>query len=273
MAQPRLARRALRHPARADDLADPVGAGPFEIDFDLRGHALRIATANALRTVPLGAGTVADFHGAVMAALADLGIAVRIATLPNEIPDPVRFPDDHLPRPYDRAAVEAFHAALCRVDQVFKRYRTGFLGKGQPGPFLLGQLRSRGDAFLGRVAPRHPGGFPGLPDAVTCEAYSHEEASAGFWPGSDAFPKAAFYAYGYPAPEGYAEATIPAPAYYDATLGEWLLDYDQIRAAPDPESMLAEFLQSTYAAAADLGHWDRRALECEPGIPRKPRAV
>ncbi len=139
--------------------------------------------------------------------------------------------------------------------------------------FFWGSFDLAVTRFSGRTAPLHPGGIAGLPDAVTCEAYSHEEASAGFWPGNDAFPKAAFYAYGYPAPAGHAEAQIPAPAYYDAALGEWLLDYDAVRLAEDPRAVLRDFLQASYDAVADLGHWDRAHLECVPGIPRRPRQV
>lgn len=253
----------------------PSEAGPFEIDFDFRDHVLRIATASGeTRMLPLQPGTIADFHASLMAALAELGIAVRIATLPNEFPDPVRFPDDHAERPYDRAAVEAFHAALCRVDHAFKTFRTGFLGKASPVHFFWGSFDLAVTRFSGRAAPPHPGGVPGLPDAVTREAYSHQVSSAGFWPGSDAYPRAAFYSYAYPSPEGFADAKVrPEAARFDPALGEFLLDYDAVRTAPDPEAALSAFLQSTYDAAADLAQWDRAALECAPGVPRRPRLV
>jgi len=251
----------------------PSEAGPFEIDFDFREHQLRIATARGQALlVPLGAGSIAEFHDATMAAIRDLGVAVRIATLPNELPDPVRFFDDHAERPYDAAAVEAFHAALCRVDPVFKQFRTGFLGKASPVHFFWGSFDLAVTRFSGRAAPRHPGGVPGLPDAVTREAYSHEVSSAGFWPGSDAYPHAAFYSYAYPSPEGFADVPVrPRAARFDASLGEFLIDYDSVRSAPDPQAALTAFLESTYAAAADLGGWDRAALECAPGIPGVPR--
>lgn len=252
----------------------PSGAGAFEIDFDFQRHELRIACISGeTRTLPLGEGTIADFYAAVMQALGDLGVSVTIKTLPNEMPDPVRFPDDHAVRPYDRASVEAFHAALARIDHVFKLFRTGFLGKSSPVHFFWGSFDLAVTRFSGRQAPRHPGGIPGLPDDVTREAYSHEVASAGFWSGSDAFPRPAFYAYAYPAPKGYAEAPIPAPGYFDGTLGEFLLDYEAVRTAADPEATLLDFLQATYEAAADLGDWDRAALDCAPGIPGRPRIV
>ncbi len=251
----------------------PYDGGSFELDFDLVSDALDITHGEAARTIRLEPGSIAQFHAAVFETLADLGIAVRIDRMPNEMADPVRFDLDTAPRPWDGEAVVRFHRALVLVDGVFKRFRTSFLGKASPVHFFWGSFDLAVTRFSGRIAPRHPGCFPGLPDAVTREAYSHEEASAGFWPGSDAFPKPAFYAYAYPPPAGYAGAAIQAPAYFDATLGEWLLDYDAVRAAPDPEAMLIGFLQATYVAAADLGDWDRAALECEPGVPRRPRAV
>ncbi|RYD49167.1 MAG: hypothetical protein EOP60_14345 [Sphingomonadales bacterium] len=253
----------------------PSGSGTFEIDFDFQAHQLQIACSTGeTRTLVLGAGTIADFYAAVMGALAGLGVSVKIATLPNEMADPIRFPDDHALRPYDRNAVAAFHAVLVRVDRAFKTFRTGFLGKASPVHFFWGSFDLAVTRFSGRAAPLHPGGVPGLPDDVTREAYSHEVSSAGFWPGSDAYPHAAFYAYAYPAPEGFADAKVcPDAARFDAALGEFILDYEAVRVARDPEAALADFLQSTYEAAADRADWDRAALECTPGIPRRPRRV
>lgn len=253
----------------------PSGAGAFEIDFDFQTHQLRIACISGeTRSLALGEGSIAAFYTAVMTALAELGVMAKISTLPNEMPDPVRFPDDHAVRPYDRASVEAFHAALGHVDHAFKAFRTGFLGKASPVHFFWGSFDLAVTRFSGRAAPPHPGGVPGLPDDVTREAYSHEVSSAGFWPGSDSHPHAAFYSYAYPSPEGFADAKVrPEAARFDPALGEFILDYDAVRAAPDPQAALAEFLQSTYDAAADLAHWDRAALDCEPGVPGKPRRV
>ena len=253
----------------------PSEAGPFEIDFDFVDHRLRVATARGeTRTLALAPGSIADFFAAVTDVLDELGIAAKLSTMPNEMPDPVRFPEDHAERPYDRASVEAFHAALCRVDHAFKTFRTGFLGKASPVHFFWGSFDLAVTRFSGRPAPRHPGGVPGLPDAVTREAYSHEVSSAGFWPGSDAYPRAAFYSYAYPTPDGFADAPIrPETARFEASLGEFILDYDDVRTAADPKAALAAFLQSAYEAAADLAGWDRAALDCAPGVPGKPRTV
>lgn len=252
----------------------PCDDATLQLDLDLLESELRLTTdSGGEASIPLGPGSVADFHAALVAALAALGTPVAFNGVPSEVPDPVPFVEDTAERPWDGGAVRDFYRALLWIDRLFRQFRTGFLGKASPVHFFWGSFDLAVTRFSGRTAPKHPGGFPGLPDAVTCEAYSHEEASAGFWPGSDAFPKPAFYAYGYPAPEGYADAEVPAPAYFDNGLGEWLLDYDAVRTAEDPRAMLLGFLQSTYDAAADLGKWDRAHLECSPGVPRKPRIV
>ncbi len=119
--------------------------------------------------------------------------------------------------------------------------------------------------FSGRTAPPHPGGVPNLPDWVAREAYSHEVSSCGFWPGGEALPEPVFYAYAYPAPEGFASAQVrPSVARFDAGLGEFVLPYEAVRRAKDPDALLLEFLQSSYEAAADLARWDRAALERRP---------
>ena len=256
----------------------PMPAGPgrtLQIDLNLSTSRLIVATSDGEhRMIPVGARSIADLYAAVIAMLADLGIAATVSGTPSEIPHAVPFAEDIKKRPWDADAVRRFHRALVTVDGVFKQFRTGFLGKASPVHFFWGSMDLAATRFSGRIAPRHPGGIPALPDAVTCEAYSHEEASVGFWAGSDAYPRAAFYAYAYPSPAGYAEARIePVQTAWNADLGEFLLDYDVVRAAPDPQAMLLAFCQSTYDAAADLDQWDRAALECPLGRPGIPRTV
>ncbi len=245
----------------------------FAIDFDLIDAALIVATSRGdVRRLTLEPGTIADFHAATMAALAEVGVDVAIDDLPNLVPAPVRFHLDTAPRPFDAAAVRAFHTTLVAVDGVFRDFRTGFLGKASPVHFFWGSFDLAVSRFSGRRAPRHPGG-PGLPLAVAQEAYSHEVSSAGFWPGSDAYPRAAFYSYTYPVPPGFADAAVPAPARFDADLGEFVLDYADVAGAADPAAVLLGFLQATYDAAADLGRWDRASLDSPLGCPGVPRAV
>jgi hypothetical protein len=152
-------------------------------------------------------------------------------------------------------------------------FRSGFVGKASPIHFFWGSFDLATTRFSGRPAPMHPGGVPGLPDAVVRETYTHEESSAGFWPGNETFPHSAFYSYAYPEPPGYRARTVTPGAYFDASLGEFILPYDAVRTAPDPEALLLDFLSTTYEAAADTGAWNRPALECPIGVPARARPL
>jgi hypothetical protein len=253
----------------------PDGARTFQIDFDFVDHALLISTSDGTeQRLALVAQSVASFHAAVMAALAALGIAVTIDEMPNELPQPVRFSEDHTHAAYDRDAVQRFWRVLLQVDRVFKQFRTGFLGKSSPVHFFWGSFDLAVTRFSGRTAPLHPGGVPHLADAVAREAYSHEVSSAGFWPGGGGIDYPAFYSYAYPAPEGFAAANVrPDAAFFSTQLGEFILPYDAVRTAADPDATLLGFLQSTYDAAADAAKWDRAALECALGQPGTPRRL
>lgn len=252
----------------------PAGQGILEIDFDFVDHQLLLRTSEGNeRRVPLAPMTVARFHAQVMEALAALGVPVRIRTKPNELPDPIPFEQDEVHRSYDAGAAQTFWRILVQADRVFRQFRTAFLGKCSPVHFFWGSFDLAVTRFSGRAAPAHPGGIPHLPDDVTREAYSHEVSSAGFWPGNDAYPQAAFYSYAYPSPAGFAEAKVePAGAAWSREMGEWLLPYEAVRTAADPDAALTAFLTSTYRAAADLAQWDR-TLECETGAPGRPRAA
>jgi len=252
----------------------PAGHEILEIEFDFIGHRLIARTSRGEeRMLPLEPQTVADFHRRVIDLLNGLGIDVAINEMPNEVPNPIRFSQDRSHAAYDAAAAHRFWRALVQVDRIFKLFRSGFLGKASPVHFFWGSFDLAVTRFSGRRAPRHPGGVPGLPDAVSREAYSHEVSSAGFWPGNDAFPSAAFYSYAYPEPPGFRDRPVPPGARFDTTLGEFILPYDTVQAAADPDSLLLDFLSMTYAAAAETGNWDRVALECALGIPGRVRRV
>lgn len=247
----------------------------FEIEFDFIDHQLVLRSSDGrVVQLPLRPQTVADFHAAVMGALADLDIAIDIHGSPNEIPDPIPFRDDRVHSAYDPAHAHRFWRVLVQVDRVFKQFRTGYLGKVSPVHLFWGALDLAVTRFSGRTAPPHPGGIPNMPDEITREAYSHEVSSAGFWPGGGPIDHAIFYSYAYPEPAGFPQAAIaPAAATYHEQLHEFVLPYDAVRTADDPDQMLLEFLESTYRAAADTGGWDRAALECQPGRPGVPRRV
>jgi hypothetical protein len=209
-----------------------------------------------------------------MAALAGLGIRVRIHGSPNETADPIPFREDREHAAYDAHYAQRFSRVLVQADRVFKQFRTGFLGKVSPVHFFWGSFDLAVTRFSGRTAPLHPGGVPHLPDAVTREAYSHEVSSAGFWPGGGAIDYPAFYSYAYPIPAGFAATPVrPEAAFFHQALGEFILPYDAVRGAASPDDTLLEFLQSTYAAAANAAGWDRAALECPLGRPKVPRPL
>lgn len=251
----------------------PDGPRGVEITFDLVDHEITgAATDGRVAGFSLGRMSVADFHARFLALVDSLGGTPKLHGRPNEVPEPVSFEQDRAERPYDTDAVARFFQALVCIERVLNRFRTSYLGKVSPVHLFWGSFDMAVTRFSGRAAPPHPGGIPALPDDVTREAYSHEVSSAGFWPGGGPIDYPAFYSYAYPAPEGFAAARVmPEAARFDGSLGEFLLPYDAVRRASDPEAALMAFLESTYDAAAGLGGWDRRALECAVGEPLRPR--
>jgi hypothetical protein len=253
----------------------PVGGRALQIDFDFIDHLLWLRTSDGhVRQVMLAPKTVAGFYGEVAMALVELGLETQIFTQPSEIADGVPFEEDSVHSAYDRDHANRLWRILLSTQQVFSRFRTGFLGKVSPVHFFWGGFDLAVTRFSGRRAPLHPGGIPRLPDPITREAYSHEVSSAGFWPGGGPIDYPTFYSYAYPAPEGYASAAVqPQQAFFSKEFGEFLLPYDVVRNAQDPDATLMAFLQSTYEAAANLGKWDRDSLECTIGVPCRPRPL
>jgi len=254
----------------------PDGARTFQIDFDFIDHVMWVRTSDGhFRQLMLRPMPVAEFYADVWIALKELGLSIKINMMPNEVANAIAFDRDTTHTSYDPDYANRFWRVLLASHNVFSHFRTAFLGKVSPVHFFWGSNDLAVTRFSGRKAPRHPGGVPRLPDTVAAEAYSHEVSSAGFWPGSPGpveYP--AFYSYAYPAPEGFAAAKVtPDAAFFSKELGEFILPYDAVRTARDPDAALMAFLQSTYAAAADLGKWDRVALECGLGEPGKCREV
>lgn len=254
--------------------AVPDGPG-MEVEFDLIDHKVTASAASgASSSIDLKATTVADFHSAFKTLVEHVGGDPSFHGTPNEVPAPKPFAEDTVPRPYDAEAVTRFFTALASIDRVMKTFRTGFLGKVSPVHLFWGSFDLAVTRFSGRGAPLHPGGIPALPDSVTREAYSHEVSSAGFWPGGGPTDFPAFYCYAYPKPEGFEKARIePSSTYWHDGAGEFILPYADVREASDPEKTLLAFLETSYAAAADLAEWDRSALECPRGLKRIPRPI
>ena len=238
--------------------AMPYQQRDVEVEFDFIKHELAIeASDGRIVTLVLKPQSVAEFYREFMAALGELGVSVRIWTTPVEIPDPIPFERDNSHAAYDPEAAHKFWRMLVWADQIFKEFRGGFQGKASPVHFFWGSFDLAVTRFSGRIAPPRPGA-----DSVTREAYSHEVSSAGFWPGGGEIKGPAFYSYAAPEPSGFAERRVgPRTAFYHPQMKEFLLMYDDVRAAASPKAALLEFLQSTYDAAADLGRWDRKALE------------
>jgi hypothetical protein len=241
----------------------PYGSRTFEVSFDFVDHRLVARTSDGdTRSLPLEPRPVADFYADYLALLRALGIELHIRPVPSEMEDTLPFPDDRVHAAYDPEAAQRCWRVMVQADRVFKQFRGRFLGKCSPVHFWWGAFDLACTRFSGRPAPRHPGGVPNLPDYVAVEGYSHECISAGWWPGGGPVAEPAFYAYAYPEPAGCPEAAVrPAAASYHLALREWVLPYEAVRTAPDPDAALLDFLQSTYEAAANLGAWDRAALE------------
>lgn len=238
--------------------AMPIPGGNLEIEFDFLAHRLHFRLSNGTEhSLPLRPQSVAEFYREYLDCLQQLGVSVHINSMPCELKEPIRFERDTVHASYDPEYVQRFWRILVRTTSIFQRFSSRFVGKVSPAHFFWGSFDLAVTRFSGRPAPVRPGA-----DAVQREAYSHEVISAGFWPGNGGFGHAAFYAYAAPSPAGLDQAKIaPASASFNKELGEFILKYDDLRREPSPDDALMEFLQSTYAAAADAAKWDRSALE------------
>jgi hypothetical protein len=234
----------------------PAGREILEMEFDFIAQRLGVRTSRgAERFLVLAPQSVSEFYRQLMSQLRELGIVVSIHETPNEVADPIPFPNDVSHRSYDAAAAHGFWRALIQADRIFKQFRTGFLGKASPVHFFWGSFDLAVTRFSGRTAPPRP-------DPMMQEAYSQEVSSVGFWPGGGDIKGPAFYSYTTPEPAGFKTASVlPKPAFYHQGIGEFLLMYDDIRSTHSPESELMDFFQTTYDAGANLGNWDRAALE------------
>lgn len=241
----------------------PHPTGPaFSIDFDLVDHRLDVTTAaGTRRSMQLRAQPVAEFHADLHGLLDELDVSTATWPMPVEIPDAIPFDQDLTHASYDADAVQRFWRAMLDMERVLKRFRSRFIGKASPIHFFWGALDLAHTRFSGRTAPLHPGGAPNCGPHVMHEAYSHEVSSWGYWPGGPA-EEGVFYAYAYPDPDGYRDQSVhPAGARWDDELAEFVLPYEVVRTASDPDDALLTFLQSTYEAAAITAAWDRPALE------------
>jgi hypothetical protein len=234
----------------------------FSIEMDLVSHELRVRRSDdRSSSIPLLSEPVAVFYERCFGAIRDCGIEAKIFGKPNELADSLPFAEDQIHRTYDPEYANRYWRVLLQTDRLMKEFRSHFIGKVSPVHFFWGAMDIAVTRFSGRRAPEHPGGVPHLPDLITREAYSHEVSSCGFWPGSEHFQEPAFYSYAYPSPEGFEKAAVPEGAYYHEGLREFVLPYNRVRTAADPDALILKFFQKCYEAAADLAQWDREALE------------
>jgi Family of unknown function (DUF5996) len=244
--------------------AIPYRNAVFGVEFDFVHHVLAIRHSEGdQRIVPLAAKPVAQFYGETLSALDSLGIESHIVARPNEVEPAIPFAEDDQHAAYDGDAVRTFWRQLVQAHRVIGNFRASFVGKVSPVHFFWGSFDLACTRFSGRPAPQHPGGSPNCPDWVMAEGYSRELSSCGFWPGGGT--EGAFYSYAYPAPDGFADYPVePQAAFYSDEYEQFLLPYEAVRTADDPDHVLGRFLQTTYEAAAELGGWDRTALEDDP---------
>ncbi len=229
----------------------------FQIDFDFISHDLVLQCSDGQTARwALQAESVAAFYRRLMAQLDRMDLHTEIRCIPCEVAEPIAFDRDESHCAYDPAYANRFWRILLQSDRVFKQFRARFTGKCSPVHFFWGAPDLAVTRFSGRPAPKHPGGVPNLADWVTQDAYSQEVSSCGFWAGGGPVPSPVFYSYAYPQPAGFAEAPVqPGEAFYSKELGEFLLPYDVVRRASDPDGTLLAFLESTFEAAARLARW------------------
>ena len=250
----------------------PCDDAVFDMEFDFVTSVLAIRHSDGRqRTVPLEAKPVAEFYGETMSALDSLGIDSHIVAHPNEVEPAIPFAEDYQHTAYDPEAARAFWGQLVQAYRVLTQFRASFVGKASPVHFFWGAMDLACTRFSGRLAPEHAGGAPNCPDWVMEEGYSRELSSCGFWPGGG--KEGGFYSYAYPQPDGFAAYPVePDAAHFSEQLGEFLLPYEAVRTADDPDHAVARFLQTTYEAASELGRWDRAALEGDPNRLRPQSA-
>ncbi|RFS19486.1 hypothetical protein DVR12_22900 [Chitinophaga silvatica] len=243
----------------------PYQSGLFSINFDFIHHELVIMTSSGKKAViPLQPMTVASFYQQVFEKVQALDIDVKINPLPSEVEGAIPFDKDEIHKSYDQAQMRNFWEAIVKIHNVFTRFRAHFTGKCSPVHFFWGAFDLAVTRFSGRDAPLHQGEAPNMPARVMQEAYSKEVSSVGFWPGNDQYPQPAFYAYIYPSNDEFSkQPVLPSEAFFSNELGEYLLPYEAVQKSDNPEQALLDFMQSTYEAAANTAHWDRKALECD----------
>lgn len=243
--------------------AIPLGERSLTVDFDFMDHQVRFEESTGRSfLIPLIEQTVADFYQEFQEALTYFDVSPSFSPVPNEVMEATPLDKDVAHHTYRPVKVHNFFQVLVRVSNILADYRSEFVGKSSPVHFFWGAMDLAVTRFSGRPAPEHPGGIPHIADEIMKEAYSHEVMSCGFWPGNEAYPKPAFYAYAYPVPEGLSEKEISVEgAYYHQELGEFVLDYEVVLKSARPAETVKAFFETAYTQIAEALDWERSALE------------
>lgn len=243
----------------------------FTVDVDFVAHALEVSASSGRRAgFALGPMSVADWLASLYAVLDAVGVEHRISLLPQEVPDPIPFDQDTELRPYDKPLVLTWWRALMSSYRVLQVHHGRFTGRTPPIGLLWGTFDVR-DARYGGV-PIATGGANATRDPGS--GTTEWEAQVGWWPGSEAYPRPAYFAFTNPAPDGYERAAVrPSAARWDQALGEFVLDYDDVRTADDPEADLLAFCESTYETGASVaGRADSVRLDHPEPAPEGERS-
>lgn len=241
----------------------PYDGSIFQLDFDFKQHKLIIQCSKTeTLTMKLRPRTVADFYRELFEKLSSLGIDVKIHASPNEMDPAIPFAENVINKSYDPKSANEIWQAMLKVNGVFSKFRSEFIGKSSPVHLFWGAFDLAVTRFSGNTAPLHQGGVPNMPLEVMQEAYSQEVSSAGFWLGSKDSPMPVFYAYAYPSDKTFGEQKVqPEDAFYSSEMGEFFLKYEDVQASSNPEQILYDFLQTTYEAAVNTSNWNRASLE------------
>jgi hypothetical protein len=266
-AEPQLQHAALRLTARGWEtrpLPAPDGSGALVIALDLRSHEALIEHSDArIRRIPLAPDRpVGEVTRAVLTAVGDLGGPVQIDPHPQETPWTVPLDEDDEHATYDPDQVGAYFAVATQAALVLAAVRAPYRGRSTPVNAWWGSFDLAVSLFSGQPAD------PPSEDFIVRNSANAQQIEVGWWPGDARHPRPAFFAFAVPAPEGFDRATLsPQAAHWDAELGEYLLDWDDLRASADPRREALDFALSAVRHACTVCDWDPQLASSVQGIP------
>ncbi len=264
---PQLQHAALRLSARGwetQPLPAPDGSGAIVAALDLHSHEAVVehSAGHEARIALTPNRAVAEVTREVLEAVERVGGAVEINSAPQEVPWQVPLDEDHEHATYDTDAVANYFDAATRAALVLAEFRAPFRGRATPVNAWWGTFDLAVNLFSGRAAD------PPSDDFIMRNGADAEQVAIGWWPGNSDHEQAAFFAFAYPSPEGFAEADIdPAPARWDAQLGEYVLDWGDIRESPDPHALALEFARSAFRHSCSVCDWDPVLAATAEGVP------